>query len=385
MLSDMHPLYDDRIYWKECISLKENGFDVVHIGVGNTKSDSLSKEGIRLISVTRKKFTKNIYLDILIRKLIYRNRLYKDLYTVAREQKSDFYNIHDLKTARLISRLKALPHKPKVIYSIHESFPDKIRDYHSSGKFVGLFKNLYASYIDGWEKKKASGADYIITFDDALHQKFAMIAGENRVRKIYNFANLFPDEGKKLTRIYDLIYIGGINEQRGILNIIKAVALCREKLPDIRLLLLGVIYEPYFEKLIFETIDKLNIKANVEFKGWVEYTAISDYLSRSKIGMVTWLPIPKFYKNIPIKQFEYMAFGLPVIGSNLPTIAKFVEPANAGILVDPENIEMISSAIIRLLTDKKYYNTLSNHAKKAARECYNWKSEEKKYLELFRN
>ena len=44
---------------------------------------------------------------------------------------------------------------------------------------------------------------------------------------------------------------------------------------------------------------------------------------------------------------------------------------------------MISEAVVELLTNHEKYKLLSNNAMKAAKEKYNWKSEEKKYLKIF--
>jgi len=383
MLSDMHPLFDDRIYWKECLSLKKHGYNVIHIGVGESNTDKISEHGIRLICIQKKVYSKNLYLDIIIRKIFFRKKLYKKLFKIASELKADYYNIHDLKLTSYMKRLKILPHKPITIYSIHESYPDKIRDYNRESRLINLFKPFYAKYIEWWEMKNSYYSDFIITFDNALYKKFSATYNKEKVKVIYNYTTLFPKKRTPTKRIYDLIYIGGLSEQRGIINILIAISKCKTRLPGIRLLLLGKVCNNDFNNKIIRTIHEYNLTTNIEFKNWVPYREVENYLSKSKVGMVILLPIPKFFKNIPIKQFEYMAFGLPVIGSDLPPITQFVKPVNAGILVDPTNIQNISDAIIRLLTDINTYNTMSKNALKAAKEKYNWKFEEKKYLKLF--
>jgi len=383
MLSDMHPLFDDRIYWKECISLKKFGYKVIHLGVGESNIDKISEHGIRLICIQRKTYSKNLYLDIIIRNVFFRKQLNKKLFKIASQLKADYYNIHDLKLTIFMKRLKNLPHKPMIIYSIHESYPDKIRDYNRESRLINLFKPFYAKYIEWWEMKNSCYSDFIITFDNALYKKFSAIYNKEKVKIIFNYTNLFPKKRTQTKKLYDLIYIGGLSEQRGIINILMAVSKCKIELPEIKLLLLGKVCNNDFNNKIIRTIHEYNLTTNIEFKNWVPYSEVENYLSKSKVGMVILLPIPKFFKNIPIKQFEYMAFGLPVIGSDLPPITQFVKPVNAGILVDPTNIQNISDAIIRLLTDIDTYNKMSKNALKAAKEKYNWKFEEKKYLKLF--
>jgi glycosyltransferase involved in cell wall biosynthesis len=119
----------------------------------------------------------------------------------------------------------------------------------------------------------------------------------------------------------------------------------KAKLPGIKLLLLGKIHNPTFRERIDQRITELDIKPNIEYKEFVPHPEVRRYLAESRIGLVTLLPIPKFHKNIPIKQFEYMAFGLPVVCSNLPPIENFIRPVEAGIIVDPENPVEIANAL----------------------------------------
>ncbi len=39
MISSLHGPYDDRIYWKEALSLKKRGYDVFHVTTGENEQD----------------------------------------------------------------------------------------------------------------------------------------------------------------------------------------------------------------------------------------------------------------------------------------------------------------------------------------------------------
>ncbi|MBN1119407.1 MAG: glycosyltransferase family 4 protein [Bacteroidales bacterium] len=383
MLSDTHELFDDRIYWKECLSLKKKGFNVIHLGVADKQNDFLSKEGIRLISVERKQIFKTNKADRVFRFIFLKNQTNKALFKKARQIKADFYTIHDLKPAKLISRLKKLAHNPKVFYAAHESYADQLRDYSSRKGFTRITTNWYANYIYTREKKACKFADKVIAFDDAVAEEFKSTINPGKVCVIYNYTNL-ETTNQKAEKVYDLVYLGGISDVRGIINIIEALHECKKILQNIKLLLLGRIYDPAFKVRLFETIEKLELTTNIEYKEWVPYNDVPEYLSKSKVGLVLLKPIAKFYKNIPIKQFEYMAFGLPVIGSDLPPISNFIEPVEAGIIVDPLNISAISNAMINLLTDENLYSKHSKNGLRAAKEKYCWKISESELFKLYK-
>ncbi len=82
MISSLHGLYDDRIYWKEALSLKNHGYDVIHVTTGEDDLDFVSEHGIRLIQVKKKRYFRNPYLDILFRKITFRPDIYKKMFGI---------------------------------------------------------------------------------------------------------------------------------------------------------------------------------------------------------------------------------------------------------------------------------------------------------------
>lgn len=383
MISDKHDAYDDRIYWKEAFSLTKLGYRVVHICVGKKTDIHMSAEGISIVQIKKNLLFSNRYLNYCFEFVPLLN-LHFRLFKAAKKQKADFYHLHDLQLLRIIKKLKRLPWKPKVFHCVRESYGDMIRDYSGSQWYSRLLRNLYAKYIEGWEVRMIRYADAIITIDDAAYDKFGKLFGK-KVNLVYNYTNIFPEKVTSSQKSYDLIYTGGITTQRGILAVLEAISMLKAKLPDITLLILGRIYKPKFKALLNQRITDLNIQQNVIYKEFVPHPEVKDYLAKSRIGLVTLLPIPKFQKNIPIKQFEYMAFGLPVIGSKLPPIENFIGPVDAGILVDPTKPKEIADAIEKLLTDQQFYARQSENATNAAREKYNWISEEKKLAAIYSN
>ena len=90
--------------------------------------------------------------------------------------------------------------------------------------------------------------------------------------------------------------------------------------------------------------------------------------------------VKTFEVSMPIKIFEYMAFGLPVIGSNFGHMKDYIEKDACGIAVAPNDAEAISTAIIRLLTNKDLYSKYSENGRAAAQSKYRWELEFEKLL-----
>ncbi|MEM5816583.1 MAG: glycosyltransferase, partial [Desulfitobacterium hafniense] len=153
--------------------------------------------------------------------------------------------------------------------------------------------------------------------------------------------------------------------------------------PEVRMIFVGSFNDPEGQKLVDDYIHKHHLEDNILFTGKVPHVEVEDYVRKSRIGAVTLLPLPKYYKNIPIKQFEYMSCGIPVVGSNLPPITRFLTPYHSGLIVDPTQPEEIAQAFKTLLADAKLRQEMGANGLKAVREAYNWGKMEERLLNLY--
>ena len=384
MISSLHGLYDDRVYWKEALSLKNHGYEVTHVTTGDKDLDFVSDHGIRLIQVKRKRYFRNPYIDILFRKITFRPDVYKKMFGICASLHADVYHYHDVQINRFTRKLKQLSHAPAVIYDVHEDFSDLLLSGRSLHGPVRWLLRLYANRLNRWELSRASSCDFIIAAVDHICAKFGTMAEKGKAAVIYNYTtlqpdNLLPAEHKK----YDAIYCGQINPLRGGMEIAQAVVIAKQSIPGIKVLLLGPVPDAQYKKELLAVIARNNLQDNLILYGNVPYREIESFYQESRTGLGKFMPVSIFYYGIQIKTFEYMAFGLPVICSNFGTIDQIIRETGSGITVDPRSPESISKALIMLLTDKELYNTCSLNGRLAVKNKYNWKTEETKLLDIY--
>ena len=385
MLSDMHPLFDDRIYWKEAISLKNHGYNLIHIGFDKKARDFISQEGIRIIAIKKRVFSNNIFVHKLIKILSFDDP-HRAMMKKIVEVRADAYHIHDLKVNKLGNRIRKLPWKPKIIYDIHEDYGDIIRYYHQKKRIKKLVLFAYAFWIDFLEKKRTKNYDYYIHVVPQILEKFQQISPAVPSEIIYNFTNLTPLSSREtIEKKYDLIYSGLINRQRGPFEIISAIEIVKKSKPDIKLLFLGRYESKKLEDSVKQMASSKNLEKNILFKDAVSYNNVDEFYKEAKIGLAVFHPIKIFYYSVQIKTFEYMLYGLPLICNNFGNVNKFVTESNSGIPVDPMNPKEIANAIIKLMDDSQLYQQMSSNGIKAAQTRYNWKSEEIKLVNLYKN
>lgn len=179
-------------------------------------------------------------------------------------------------------------------------------------------------------------------------------------------------ENQKMKVPY-ICYVGGISKERGIEQLIKAMVYI-----NAHLLIAGQIAEEYKNRLLrLEGADK------VSFLGYIERKEVVELYAHSCIGCCTLLNTPNHYYSYPIKLFEYMAAGLPVVTSDFPVWREIVEKNQCGICVDPEDSIQIAKAINQLLVNVKKAKEYGKNGENAIKKMYNWEKEVEKLTEFY--
>ena len=85
----------------------------------------------------------------------------------------------------------------------------------------------------------------------------------------------------------------------------------------------------------------------------------------------------------PLKIFEYMASGKPIITSDLDVIKEVLEDGKTGLLCNPDDMSEWCNAIIKLREDITLRKTISKNAKKTFLEKYTWNKRAEKIASFF--
>ncbi len=378
-LADRHDLYDDRIYWKMAVPMVKEGFQVHYLLIGKNNEQGITEEGIHYRIFKVKTFSSNRFFNFIMKRLNPHNN-YKLLFKEAQLLKADIYHFHDLWINRLGPKLKNLRHNPLVIYDAREPYAEDYVSYFNSK--IPFIIPAFASWIDHWEKKQAKKYDLVIANEDTVRRNFAKKIGEDKSIVLYNYADMINSvkDVPLNEREYDLIYSGAISELRGAFDMIQAIKKAKGHLPAIKAIFIGNYYPPTLRDSMRALLIKEGLLDNVVLHKAVPYKEVAYYYNKSKIGMVLLQKVKTFEVSMPIKIFEYMAFGLPVLGSNFGHMKDYIEKDACGIAVAPNDTEAISTAIIQLLTNNDLYSKYSENGRAAAQSKYRWELEFEKLL-----
>ncbi len=293
-----------------------------------------------------------------------------NIFHKARKQpRQSVFHIHDSELLLAGIALKILGRK--VIYDAHEDTPLQISYQHW---IPWLIKGPYAVFYRLLEKIAGWSFDAIIVAEPVISKYFP----SKKVTLIRNFpiVDSFREEKKYNEISSRLVYVGLLSKARGVIEMLEGHRIASEKTP-VEFILGGKFAPASLEQ-------ELLSKYKVNYRSWLPYNEMIATLYSSGIGIIVPHPIERYKTNYPVKLFEYMAAGLPVVASKEGESAEFVKEANAGILVDPLNVEEIGLAIARLTNDKTMASEMGHRGKKLIFEKYNWEKESEKLIDLYR-
>jgi glycosyltransferase involved in cell wall biosynthesis len=180
------------------------------------------------------------------------------------------------------------------------------------------------------------------------------------------------------TRAPVVAYAGHLYPWKGVDVLLEALAL----LPDVHGLIIGGHEtEPDLARLKDLAV-RLNIGDRVEFTGLVQPRRVPELLDRADILV---LPNPASAISTrftsPLKMFEYMAAGRPIVASDLPSIREVLTDGETALLVRPGNAAAIAATVRRLIEDRALAARLARSAQAAVAD-FSWQRRAER-LELF--
>jgi glycosyltransferase involved in cell wall biosynthesis len=359
-LTSVHPRYDTRIFFKECVSLAKDTRYQVNLVVADSLGDE-TKHGVSIYDVGKESSR------------IRRVRLAtKRVLAQAIALKSQLYHIHDPELIPVGLKLKKMG--KRVIFDIHEHISLQIKDKtYLNVVLRHILSKVYAFY----EQYALRKFDYLVLAETSYEPYYRQI---NRTVTVLNMPDIhmlkpFYSEEREENGMF---YIGGISNERGLDTTIEMVQILKEKIPDIHMHYVGHTYSD-----ILKHLDIADIKEHITFYGPLPLTEGMILSKKAKVGLSILKPLANYQRSYSTKVFEYMAIGLPVVTSNFPLYKEIIEKYGCGICVDPLNPKEAADAVERIVTSPQEAHRMSQNGIRAVNEHFNWEIEKGKLLKVY--
>lgn len=142
---------------------------------------------------------------------------------------------------------------------------------------------------------------------------------------------------------------------------------------------------PIYSKELKNLIDRA--KSEIEgfvYIGRIPYIDALQHVANSDVGMLVIHRGRSKENSSPLKMFEYMAFGLPIIASDFEYWKKTLgRKESCALYVDPEDPKDIANKMEQLIKNKDLWENLSKIAKDRWK-YYTWESIENELIDFYR-
>ncbi len=181
-----------------------------------------------------------------------------------------------------------------------------------------------------------------------------------------------------------VVWVGGFYVWHDLSLLIDAFKIVVEEKPKTRLILVG---DGETKSQIEEMVASYGLSDSVILIGAVSHDSIPALLSMAD---VTVSPYPSLAAKdggtgTPLKIFEYMAAGKPVVASATDQASSVIRNDENGFLVEPDNPVAFGQAIIRILSDQDLQIRLGRNARKLAVEKYSWENYAKQLEDIYQS
>lgn len=350
-LTSVHGAHDTRILYRECVSLINSKYEPILIAPGES---GLIANIVHIGLGRRRRLLLRIFL------------IHPKILWSAYLARAPIYHFHDPELIPIGLLLKATG--AKVVYDVHE-FYSEIIPLRVPWFLRDVVRRLCHAFL---EKFPSRWFDYLVFPTEALRQEYSNV---QKSSTLFNFPLLKASASARESSVakdFDLIFVGTVSPFRAKIMVAVAEELVRRGV-QLRFLFVGIA--PSTVEWIKETFPAGFVASHLHFVARVPYGEVLDYMRRSRIGY-NYHPMEKrFEVAIPMKVFEYMLAGIPVVTSKFPELERLLD-ADREVVFCGEDVASQADAIQGLLDNSVKARQIADAGRLAVLDRLNWDASE---------
>jgi glycosyltransferase involved in cell wall biosynthesis len=253
---------------------------------------------------------------------------------------------------RNVSRRLLLPPFPTFNADIFHALNQRVEG-RAAEKIVCTFHDLFvmtAEYSSAefrarftkQARQAAARADLIIAVSEFTADQVTELLGfdRSRIRVIPHGVRCQTLHVEAANRENVILFVGALQTRKNIAGLVTAF----EQLPPDWELILAGSPRGYGAEAIMELISKSSSRDRIRVTGYVSQLELEHLYQRASI-----FAFPSLDEGFGIPVLEAMAYGVPVVTSNRSALTEVA--GNAALLVNPDEVDEIASALGRLVED----------------------------------
>ncbi|MCA9197632.1 MAG: glycosyltransferase family 4 protein [Planctomycetales bacterium] len=176
-------------------------------------------------------------------------------------------------------------------------------------------------------------------------------------------------------------FVGGLKPWHGVESLPKLLADLLPEFPSLQLVIVG---EGPYRKELVRQLQAYGVEDHAVLTGHVTHVQIPHLVRQFDIALAPYPNLSHEFYFSPLKLFEYMACGVPVVAPSLGQIEAVVRHEENGLLYPAEDHQQLSAACRRLLARPDLRQKLGSQAAAEVRNEYTWKRNAERVVQLVR-
>ncbi len=277
---------------------------------------------------------------------------------------------------------KVVPHLIR-LYTPHSKFiAEQLHNVTASfdHQFVAMLERVAMLFADVITSPSDDLADFVARDLHLPREKINIIRNPIDADKFSSDGNrAIASDGRPI-----VLFVGRLEERKGISYLIKAVPLVVAKCPDVRFVIVGddtnngkgqrsVLAE------LTELLSQGGCAQQVEFVPRVPLDQLADYYRSADICVV-----PSVYDNSPYTCLEAMSCSRPVIGTSAGGTREYIVHGESGVIIPPRDPQAIAESLLQLLGNEQERRRLGDNARSRVLAKYQRTEIARQTLDLYR-
>lgn len=231
---------------------------------------------------------------------------------------------------------------------------------HMHGAGFNVFYAKMPTPVQQFIRFVLRSADVLIALSSQWKSDLARISGHPDIRILYNPTILQkPRYDEPPADTVNFLFMGRLGQRKGVFDIIESAK--QLETDNIKIHLYG-------------DGEVENIRQMVSAKGVMDKVAVCGWIDGSEKDKTyreaSVLLLPSYHEGLPISVLEAMAYGLPVLATDVGGISEAVQDGVNGFLIQPGECEKLAERMKQLAQSPELRRTMGRHGYKMAMEKF---------------
>lgn len=363
-ITSMHDWNDDRIFERAASGLASLGHKVYFVAPADKDFEA---EGVQILAIPKRdRKGKHLYGP-------------REAFNRMKEVKADVYHFHNPNMMPLMKGWAKKGHK--VFIDIHENYEARV----DALPLPEFLRKILVRQYRKRENRLCSHYAGITVVTQTMRDKLAssgtpvLVVDNVPYLKKLSHVKLAEEKWEQPT----IITSGTHSEARNCMKAVEALPAIVKAVPNVKMLFVGRFQPPGYENELVKRATELGVAESLEIEGMLPWLENFTRISKAHVGCVFYNDNLNNRVTLPNRLYEYMYCGLAVLGEDFPEVRRVLNETGCGYTVNSLNPESIAKSAIKLLKDKGTLHEMSNRAKQAVHNQYNFENALKSLNEFY--